>query len=241
MDFDIPRGVILPVSEVDVALDPAPHPFEAENLADIDANWLDEKAANPALFDGEVSLLARLAYRGQRLEGACHTIRFATFMYWRKTRPWPGAEHCFAHAIPVTSDGALIAIRMGAKTANPGKVYFAAGSFDPADFPGGKVDVDLNMAREVAEETGLKIAGLPRDPHYHALSGGNGTVIVRRYFLPQPAEAIAASIRAFVAADPDPEIEAPVIISRADQLPEGTMPYMATLIGWHFGGGGTTA
>ena len=29
----------------------------------IDANWLDEKAANPALFDGEVSLLARLAYR----------------------------------------------------------------------------------------------------------------------------------------------------------------------------------
>jgi 8-oxo-dGTP pyrophosphatase MutT (NUDIX family) len=238
MDFDIPRGVIVPVSDVDVALDPAPHPFEGAHRAAIDANWLAEKGANPSLFDGEVSLLARLAYRDGRLEGACHAIRFATFLYWRKTRSWPGAEHCFAHAVPVTSDGALIAIRMGPRTAAPGKVYFAAGSFDPQDFPDGKVDVDFNMAREVAEETGLDIAGLPRDPHYHALSGANGTVIVRRYFLPQPAEAVAAAIRAFVAADPDPEIEEPVIIRSADDPPEGIMPYMGTLVAWHFGGGG---
>jgi 8-oxo-dGTP pyrophosphatase MutT (NUDIX family) len=234
MDFDIPRGIILPVAQVDVSLDPEPHPFEAANRAQIDANWLTEKAANRALFDGEVSLLARLAYRDERLEGACHTIRFATFLYWRKTRPWPGAEHAFAHAMPVSSDGPLIAIRMGRNTTNPGKVYFAAGSFDPVDFPGGKVDVDFNMAREVAEETGLEIAGLPRDPNYHALSGAGGTVIVRRYFLPKPAEETAEAIRAFVAADPEPEIEEPVIIRNADDLPDGIMPYMATLIAWHF-------
>src|SRR6187551_771620 len=109
--FDIPRGIILPVERVDVTLERAPHPFEAANRAAIDAGWLREKAANPSLFDGEVSLLARLAYRDRALEGACHTIRFATFLFWRKTRPWPDAEHAFAHAIPVTSDGALIAIR----------------------------------------------------------------------------------------------------------------------------------
>src|SRR4051812_6490217 len=237
MDFDIPRGVILPVARVDVTLDPAPHPFEAANLAAIDANWRTEKAANPALFDGKVSLLARLAYRDGQLEGVCHEIRFATFMYWRKTRPWPGVEHAFAQAMPVTSDGALIAIRMGRKTANAGKVYFASGAFDPVDFSDGKVDVDLNMAREVAEETGLKIAGLPHDLHYHALSSANGTMIVRRYFLPHPAETIAASIRAFVADDLDPEIEEPVIIRSAEDLPGGIMPYMAELIAWHFGGG----
>ena len=93
------------------------------------------------------------------------------------------------------------------------------------------------MAREVAEETGLDIAGLPRDPHYHALSGASGTVIVRRYFLPLPADAVAASIRAFVAGDPEPEIEEPVIIRSADDLPDGIMPYMATLIAWHFSAG----
>src|ERR1700716_3899212 len=100
MDFDIPRGVILPVSQVDVALDPAPHPFEVANRAAIDVNWLVEKAANPAVFDGAVSLLARLVYRDGRLDGACHTIRLATFLYWRKTRPWPGGEHWFAPTRP---------------------------------------------------------------------------------------------------------------------------------------------
>ena len=70
--FDIPRGIILPVERVDVTLDRAPHPFEAANRAAIHADWLREKAANPSLFDGEVSLLARLVYRDRALEGACH-------------------------------------------------------------------------------------------------------------------------------------------------------------------------
>ena len=63
-------------------------------------------------------------------------------------------------------------------------------------------------------------------------------MIVRRYFLPQPAEAIAAAPSAPSSpADPDPEIEGPVIIRSADDLPDGIMPYMATLIAWHFAGG----
>ena len=65
----------------------------------------------------------------------------------------------------------------------------------------------------------------------------DGTVILRRYFLPKPAEETAAAIRAFVVSDPDPEIEEPVIIRSADDLPDGVMPYMATLIAWHFSGG----
>jgi len=234
MDFDIPREVILPVERVDVALDSAVHPFEAANLAAIDANWAHEKAANPTLFDGPVSLLSRLSYREGRLEGACHAIRFATFLYWRKTRPWPNAEHTFAHAMPVTSDGALIAVRMGRSTANPGRVYFAAGSFDPQDFPAGKVDVDLNMSREVLEETGLDIARLPRDRTYHARSAEAGTVIFRRYFLPMTAAEADTTICAFVAGESDPEIEEPVVIRSLDDLPSGIMPYMATLVGWHF-------
>src|SRR5262249_41409621 len=72
MDFDIPREVILPVERVDVRLDPGPHPFETANLAAIDANWVQEQAANPALFDGDMALLSRLEYRNGRVEGACH-------------------------------------------------------------------------------------------------------------------------------------------------------------------------
>ena len=40
-----------------------------------------------------------------------------------------------------------------------GRVYFAAGSFEPVDFRDGLVDVDFNMIREVREETGLDLSG----------------------------------------------------------------------------------
>jgi len=237
MDFDIPHQVIFPVEAVDVALEPRPHPFELANGAEIDANWEIEKTANPALFDGQMALLSRLAYRGRRLDGACHAVRYATFLYWRKVRPRPNSGHAFAHAMPVTSDGALIAARMGPRTANPGRVYFAAGSFEPDDFLDGRVDVDFNMAREVAEEIGLELATFDRDPYYHAWSSDAGTVIFRRYRVPMPAGAADRAIRAFVAGETDPEIEEPVIIRSAADLPDGMSPHMRPLIAWHFGGG----
>ncbi|MGO4831044.1 hypothetical protein AB4144_01905, partial [Rhizobiaceae sp. 2RAB30] len=59
------------------------------------------------------------------------------FMHWRRRPSNDSAQHAFAHAMLVSSDNALVAIRMGAHTASPGSVYFAAGSFEPKDFPGG--------------------------------------------------------------------------------------------------------
>jgi 8-oxo-dGTP pyrophosphatase MutT (NUDIX family) len=234
MSFDVPRETILPVDGIDVALDPAQHPFEAANLADIDDNWRREHSANPALFDGRMALLARIAYRGRRIEGACHMVRFATFLYWRKTRPLTHGGHVFAHAMPVTTDGALIAVRMGPHTANPGSVYFAAGSFEAEDFSGGQADVDLNMAREVAEETGLDLLPLDRDPIHHAWSGEAGTVIFRRYRVPMTAAAADRAIRDFIAAEADPEIEEPVVIRSTADLPDRIRPHMAALVSWHF-------
>jgi 8-oxo-dGTP pyrophosphatase MutT (NUDIX family) len=236
MDFHIPREVMLPVEHIDVALDPAPHPFETANLAAIDLNWERELNANPALFDGRVSLFGRLGYRDRRLEGSTHLVRFATFMYWRKVRPVPSTGHCFAYTMLVTSDGALVAIRMGPRTANPGRVYFASGSFEREDFPLSRLDVDLNMAREVMEETGLDISGLPRDPVRHIWSAATATAIVRRYRLPMTAIEAEASIRAFVAKEEDPEIEGPVVIRSVDGLPPQAGLYMSDLAAWHFGG-----
>lgn len=234
MHFDIPRGVIVPVDEVDVSLDPGPHPFELANLPAIDTNWNAESAANPALFDGSMSLLASLAYRDRTLVGRCHMVRYATFLYWRRSRPHADSGHAFAHPMPVTSDGALIAARMGPRTANPGRIYFAAGSFDDQDFRDGRVDVERNMAREVAEEIGVELAGLARDARYHAWSGDVGTVIFRRYRLPLTADEADRAIRAFIAAETDPEIAEPIIIRSAGDLPSDLSPHMPALIAWHF-------
>jgi hypothetical protein len=235
MAFDIPRNVILPVDAVDVRLDPAPHPLALEHADEIEANWQREKAANPAFFDGTMVLPSALAYRDRQLAGVCHEIRFATFLYWRKHRNFGRAEHYYAHAALVTADNALLAIRMGAHTASPRGVYFAAGSFEAMDFRGGRVDIDFNMARELGEETGLSLDGLRRDAGYQAYSENSGTAIFRRYYLGDDAETAAEKVRAFVAGEADPEIEGPVIIRGADDMPDGIKPHMVAFMSWHFG------
>lgn len=234
MSFDLPRDVVLPVEKIEVSLDPTPHPFESDNLAAIDENWLREIAINPHLFDGQVALLSELTYGDGRLAGRCHIVRYATFMYWRRNRATPGAGHVFAHAMLVSSDNALVAIRMGSHTVNAGRVYFAAGSFELEDFRGGLVDVDFNMQREVKEETGLDIAEASPAKRYYLLSTHAGTVIFRRYRMPLTANAMVSRIRAYVAAQAEPEIEAPVVIHSASDLPDDLASHMTPLIEWHF-------
>jgi 8-oxo-dGTP pyrophosphatase MutT (NUDIX family) len=234
LNFDLPRDVIMPVGSVDVRLDPASHPFELANADAIQANWLKEIGANPALFDGRVVLLSHLTYADEALAGRCHEVRYATLLYWLRKRPAGGAGHAFAHAMLVSRDNALIAVEMGSHTVNAGRVYFAAGSFEPSDFPGGQVDLHLNMMREVLEETGLDIDTVRRDGGYIALSTDRGTVIARRYHLDADANEIAERIRAFVAAEPEPEIVGPVVIGSPRDLPQSAMGHMPRLVAWHF-------
>ncbi|TIU30807.1 MAG: hypothetical protein E5W26_34055, partial [Mesorhizobium sp.] len=104
MSFDLPRNVILPVDDIDVRLDPGPHPFARDNAE--------------AMFDGMVVLLSQLAYRDSRLIGRCHAVNYSTFMLWRKRRENSGVEHAYAHAMLVAGDNALVAIRMGPHTVN---------------------------------------------------------------------------------------------------------------------------
>ena len=236
MTFDIPSNLIVPVDVIDVRLDPEPHPFETANAAAIEENWRAETQANPSLFDGTVVLLSRLAYDAGRFEGRCHAVRYATFMHWRRERANTAAGHVFAHAMLVSRDNALVAIRMAANTVNAGRIYFAAGSFEPVDFADGAADVDFNMIREVAEETGLDISSVRRGVRHYALSTERGTVLFRRYFLDENADQIARRIEVFVAGEMDPEISGPVIIRSADDLPDGLMPHMKPLIEWHFAG-----
>lgn len=179
-------------------------------------------------------LLSALAYSGRRLSGRCHAIRYATFLHWRRHRETAPAEHAFAHAVLVSRDGALVAVRMGGHTANPGRVYFAAGSFEPVDFRDGRVDLHANMAREVGEETGLSIDAVPREDRFHFISIHNATVIFRRYLIDAAADDVADAVRAHVAGEAEPEIDGPVVIRDRDSLPDGLAPQMRPLIDWHF-------
>ena len=79
------------------------------------------------------------------------------------------ALHVFAMALPVGSDGGVLAGRMAAHTANAGCVYCASGAFDRDDIIDGRFDADANMAREVAEETGLDLRDAEAATGYRVL------------------------------------------------------------------------
>jgi 8-oxo-dGTP pyrophosphatase MutT (NUDIX family) len=123
---------------------------------------------------------------------------------------------------------------MGSHTVSAGRVYFAAGSFEPSDFFDGIVDIDYNMIREVREETGLDLGRAARGQRCHVLATQGGTVIFRRYRMAEPAETIVALIEEHVSKETEPEISGPVVIRSADDLPDGLMPHMLPLVQWHF-------
>jgi 8-oxo-dGTP pyrophosphatase MutT (NUDIX family) len=232
----LPQGVVHPFSGIDVRLVPMRHPFEAKFEKEIAQNWNVELKSNPRLFNGRVTLASAASLRDGKLRGETHEIDFATFMFWRKAQQAEGCCHIFAFAVPVAKDGALVAVKMSRFTANPGRVYFAGGSFERCDFKDGQMDFDANTRREVLEETGLSFDEVPRDAEFGLIRFGAAVLIFRRYFLNADAEAVARSVREHVSADPEPEIEGPVIIRKGDK-PTGALRHMPVLLDWHFSGG----
>jgi hypothetical protein len=235
--FDqLAEGVVCRCGGIDVQLVSTRHPFETKFKSEIAENWKAELSNNPRLFDGRVTLASSVSLSGGILQGAMHEINFSTFLFWRKRRQSEACCHIFAFAVPVTTDDALVAVKMSGFTANPGRVYFAAGSFERCDFVDGQMDFVTNTHREVFEETGLSFEDVPHDDEFGLIRIGATVLIFRRYFLANDAEAVAQAIRQHVSADGEPEIEGPVVIRKGER-PEGALRHMPVLLDWHFSGG----
>jgi hypothetical protein len=235
--FDqLPEGIVFQCSGLDVRLVSTRHPFEAKFEQEIAENWEVELSANPHLFNGRVTLASAVSLRDGILRGVTHEIDFATFLFWRKTRHAIGCCHLFAFAVPVSKDGALVAVKMSGHTANPGRVYFASGSFEKCDFTDGQMNFAANTHREALEETGLSFEDVPHDAEFGLIRIGAAVLIFRRYFLNDDAEAVAQLICKHASAEPEPEIEGPVIIRKGD-TPSGALRHMPVLLDWHFARG----
>lgn len=228
-------GVVFPVSGFDVGVGEGPHPLFLERWAEIEANWRAEFAANPALFNGQM-----LIHRDTRLlpdgliVGTAHLTPYATMLWWRKQPDRPLAEHLFPVAIPVTSDGALLAIEMGVHTANSGRIYCAAGSLDASDIADDRVDYPGNMAREVTEEIGFDLADWTPLTGYLGVRVHRAVTIFRVFRLPFDAEEACDRIHAHMESDHEKEIAGPVLIRNADRDGRNYAAFMPPIIDWMF-------
>jgi len=203
------------VEAVDLRLTDGPHPVFTANRQAIEENWQAESAANPHLFNGDMVLQRQLTFDNGTIRGLAHVIPYSTLLWWRKQPEPAGAFHLFGFAVLVSADGAIVAIRMSERTANPGLVYCAAGSLDLSDVKEGKIDLSGNMRREVREETGLDLDYAEADPDFYASHARNRIVVFRFYRFSLTADEMVARIESHMPHDAEQEIDAAVIIRSA--------------------------
>ena len=229
-------GSLHPVRSLALRVAADPHPLDLTQSTAISANWEREVTANPALFNGRMILQRQIGYRDGHLEALGHVSSFATFLWWRRQPELAGACHLFGYPVIVSSDGALVAVEMAPHTANPGQVYFAAGSLDLSDVVDGACDIEGNMRREVMEETGLDLGLAHADPVLYASYRSRRLTLARLFTFSETAEALADRIDAFARDCSEPEISRAVVIRSGDPESQRYGAAMLPILGWYFQG-----
>jgi len=229
-----PEGLVFPVRGIDLRVRDGDHPFHRANATAAAANWQREIAANPALFDGNVILQERLTIRDGLIAGEGFLIPFSTFLWWRKQQPRRSGYQIFGLPVPISSDGAIIAIRMAPYTANAGLVYCPAGSLDRDDVVDGRCDIFANMVREAGEETGLDLTAAQVDPQAYAFHVGERVAVFQVFRFPLSADAMLERIADHMRREPEPEIEGVVATRSAEPSAHRYYAAMLPMLDWFF-------
>jgi hypothetical protein len=222
-----PDAPVIRVTRMDLAYAPQPWPFAAERRGEIDAHFAELQRTKP-LWNGRVLLLHRHRIDDGVFTGAFLETDFASFLAWRDWGfPEQGVINCFAMAALRGSDGAFLLGVMGAHTAGAGKVYFPSGTPDPDDVVGATVDLAGSVTCELAEETGLTPADVVADAGWYSVLCGPRIAQMKILRAREPAAALRARIRAYLAREQEPELSDMVIVRGPADL-DPRMPLFVT-------------
>ncbi|MBV9568767.1 MAG: NUDIX domain-containing protein [Hyphomicrobiales bacterium] len=217
---------IIPLTRIEAVFAPREWDFARERESEIKAHWAALKARSPALFDGRVLL----QYQRRIEDGVFHARYLATnysaFIAWRDLG-WPDKNiiNGFSMAALRANDGAFLLGEMAAHTANPGKIYFAAGTPDPDDITAsGEVDLLGNLLRELEEETGLAPAEVNVGDGWTAVFEGQRIAFMRPVTIDMEAQAARRLILSRLAQQQHPELADMHIIGSVDEIDEARMP-----------------
>ncbi|WP_027488560.1 NUDIX hydrolase [Allorhizobium undicola] len=228
------EGEIFDLSSAALEVLAGEHPFLAAHREAVAANWEQEVAANPALFNGRFLLFSTLGIHQGRLCGQAHDTPYAAMLYWRRSPALQTGYHVFCFPVIITADNALVAVEMAAHTANPGQVYCPAGSLELEDVVDGRVDIEANMRREVREETGLDLGMAEADGALRGLRLGRRVTLFRIFRMPLTADQVEKAIYRHMETDHEQEIARPVLLRRGDEGRYPFNPAMKPLLHWLF-------
>jgi len=227
MNFVPPR--IEEIAAIDLRLEQKPWPFEIERSAEIDAHWAKLLRRNPHHYNGRVLLMHRASVtqstNGRRLEGACLMADYKAFLAWRDFGSRDRTvSNLFAMAALRSADGAFLVGEMGPLTANPGQVYFPAGTPDPSDLVGDAVDLEGSVLRELEEETGIGPQEVALDPGWSVVFEGARIACIKIVRSSLPAAELVARAADFIAREKQPELAGLKAVSGLQDLDEDRMP-----------------
>ncbi|MFI5014393.1 MAG: NUDIX hydrolase [Hyphomicrobiales bacterium] len=217
---------IISLERIDAVFEQRDWAFATERSSEIAAHWARLAGANRAFFNGRVLLQYQ-----RRIEAGVFHARYletdySAFLTWRDFG-WPDKTVCngFAMAALRSGDGAFLLGEMGAHTANPGKVYFAAGTPDPEDVTAdGRVDLLGSLMRELEEETGLSAAEVSIGDGWTAILEAQRIAFMRPVAIDMEAEAARRLILSRLAAQAEPELADIRIVRSTADIDKASMP-----------------
>ena len=217
------------IAAISYAFEDRPWSFASEAAPAIDAHWRKLVAQNPRLSNGRVLMMHRFALQQQAgglvLKGACLQAEYKAFLSWRDFGfPDRDIWNCFAMPALRSADGAFILGEMSPFTANPGRIYFPAGTPEPGDIVGDSVDLEGNILRELEEETGLGAADITLHSGWTATFVGARIACMKIVQSPLPAATLVARIATFLEQEREPELTRVVPVFSPDDFDERNMP-----------------
>lgn len=211
-------------------------PFARDNAKEIAANFAQMQAATPQLWNGPI-LLARKP----RVDGDCYSAEYfaasyASYLAWRGW-DFPDIEifNSFGMGALRSRDGAFVLGEMGSHTANPGRIYFPAGTPDPSDVANGMLDMAAGIAREIVEEVGLVPSDYVAAPDWSVIVDGQRIALIRVLQSPLPAAALRDKIMAEIAKQTEPELSAIHLVRGLDDVTDAMPSFMVTYLRHVFG------
>ena len=202
--------------------------------SEIDRYWSSVSKCNDRLWNGDFFMFTDVNIEDRVLHGRGYKTDFATFMYWRDHGRDKSVTHITGTTFPHFSDGSLLTIKMASHTANAGRIYFPAGSFDVDDIIESSFDVTINIRRELMEEIGLDMQENWLSGSLLASQDANAIHIGQSMRLPVGFDQLYADWTVHRANGGDDEVEELVRICHRDDIPLEMPNYATALCRYHF-------